>query len=124
MIQSPKDKLSRTSMSLALMAIFSSFVFPVALPYIFGSVAIVLAVLSKGRQYTFPRRSRSAVIVASIAIAVNTAMIISSILYIMRVMKDPQLQEQFSQNLYQMYGITFEDLMRQLGIQSSAAGSL
>jgi hypothetical protein len=51
-------------------------------------------------------------------------MIISSILYIMRVMKDPQLQEQFSQNLYQMYGITFEDLMRQLGIQSSAAGSL
>ena len=114
MIQSPKEKLSRTSMSLALMAIFSSFVFPVALPYIFGSVAIVLAVLSKGRRYTFPRRSRSAVIVASIAIAVNTAMIISSILYIMRVMKDPQLQEQFSQNLYQMYGITFEDLMRQL----------
>ena len=48
MIQSPRERLTRTSMSLAVLAIFSTLTFPVVLPYIFGSVSLMLAIISKG----------------------------------------------------------------------------
>ena len=124
MMQSPRERLTRTSMSLAILAIFSTLTFPVLLPYIFGSVSIILAIISKGARHSFPRRSRSAVIVASVALAINTVLIISTALYFFRMLHDPVLQEQFSKLLYQTYGITFEDLLNQLGLQNGALGNL
>ena len=118
MVQSPRERLTRTSMSLAVLAIFSTLTFPVLLPYIFGSVSIMLAIISKGARHSFPRRSRTAVIVASVALAINTALIVSSALYFLRALHDPALQEQFNKILYQTYGITFEDLISQLGLQN------
>ena len=123
-MQSPRERLTRTSMSLAILAIFSTLTFPVLLPYIFGSVSIMLAIISKGARHSFPRRSRSAVIVASVALAINTVLIISTALYFHRMLHDPVLQEQFSELLYQTYGITFEDLLNQLGLQNGALGNL
>ena len=124
MMQSPRERLTRTSMSLAILAIFSTLTFPALLPYIFGSVSIMLAIISKGARHSFPRRSRSAVIVASVALAINTVLIISTALYFYRMLHDPVLQEQFSKLLYQTYGITFEDLLNQLGLQNGALGNL
>lgn len=124
MNQSPRERLARTSMSLALLAIFTIFTFPVVLPCMFGSISIILAIISKGSRSSFPRRSRTAAMIASAAIIVNTALLLSSALYFIKVLHDPALQEQFSQTLYQMYGITFEDLLNQLGLQSSALGNL
>lgn len=124
MTQSPKERLSRTSMSLAVLAVFSTLTFPVILPYIFGSVSILLAIISKGARHSFPRHSRSAVIVASVALAINTALIVSTAFYFYRVLHDPALQEQFGKLLYQTYGITLEDLLNQLGLQNSALGNL
>lgn len=40
------------------------------------------------------------------------------------MLHDPVLQEQFSKLLYQTYGITFEDLLNQLGLQNGALGNL
>lgn len=117
MTQSPRDRLSRTAMSLAVLAFFTLFTFPVVMPYVFGSISVILAILSKGGRDTFSRRSRSAVIVAAVAMALNTALLVSSAMYFVKVLHDPVLQEQFSQTLYQMYGITFEDLLNQLGLQ-------
>lgn len=124
MTLSPRDRLTRTSMSLAVLAIFSIFTFPVVCPYIFGSVSLVLAIISKGNWSALPRRGKTAAVIALIALALNTALIVSSALYFVRVLHDPELQMQFSQTLYQMYGITFEELLEQLGLQSSALGNL
>lgn len=124
MMQSPRERLMRTSMSLAVLAIFSTLTFPVLLPYIFGSVSIMLAIISKGARHSFPQRSRTAVIIASVALAFNTALIVSSAFYFFRVLHDPVLQEQFSKILYQTYGITFEDLLNQIGLQNFAPGNL
>lgn len=120
-MQSPKERLSRTSMSLAVMSVFTIFVFPVILPYIFGSVALVMAILSKGGSERFPRRSRTAAVISGIALAVNTALIVLSILYFIQILHDPELQKQFGETLYRMYGITFEELMNQLGIPYTTA---
>ena len=124
MMQSPRERLTRTSMSLAILAIFSTLTIPVLLPYIFGSVSIMLAIISKGARHSFPRRSRTAVIVASVALAINTVLIISSAFYFYRVLHDPALQEQFGKILYQTYGITFEDLLNQIGLQNIAPGNM
>ena len=121
MMQTPKERLSRTAMSLAVMSIFTIFVFPVILPYVFGSVALVMAILSKGGSERFPRRSRTAAVVSGIAIAINTALIVMSVLFFIQVLHDPQLQKQFGETLYRMYGITFEELMNQLGIPYTPA---
>ena len=118
MYRSPQESLSRTAMSLAVLSIFSVFVFPVALPYIFGATALIMAVLSKGGSDVFPKRSRTAAIVAVISIAINTFLIVSSAVYFVRLLHDPQLQEQFSELLYRTYGITFEEMMKQLGLSS------
>ena len=118
MYWSPQEGLSRTAMSLAVLSIFSVFVFPVALPYIFGATALIMAVLSKGGSDIFPKRSRTAAIVAVISIAINTFLIVSSAVYFVRLLHDPQLQEQFSELLYRTYGITFEEMMKQLGLSS------
>ena len=121
MMQTPKERLSRTSMSLAVMSVFTIFVFPVILPYVFGSVALVMAILSKGGSERFPRRSRTAAIISGIAIAVNTALIVMSVLFFIQVLHDPQLQKQCGETLYKTYGITFEELMNQLGIPYTPA---
>ena len=124
MTQSPRERLTRTSMSLAVLAIFSTLTFPVVLPYIFGSVSLMLAIISKGARHSFPRRGRTAAIVASAALAINTVLIVSSAFYFYRVLHDPVLQEQFSKILYQTYGITLEDLLNQLGLQNGVLGNL
>ena len=104
MYNNPGDRLSRTSMSLAILAIFSILSFPVVAPYILGSLSLVLAILS---------RSRTAAIVASVALILNTALLIYSIYYFNRILHDPALQERFSETLYRMYGITFDEFMSQ-----------
>ena len=111
-------------MSLAILAIFSTLTFPVVLPYIFGSVALILAIISKGSRDRFPRRGRRAAIVASAALVINTALIITTVLYFFRMLQDSELRAQFSQTLYQMYGITIEELLDQIGLQSGTLSNL
>ena len=113
MSYSPSDRLSRTAMSLAILAIFSILSFPVVAPYVLGSLSLVLAVLSKGGSEIYPRRSRTAAIVASVALILNTALLVYSIYYFIRILHDPVLQERFSETLYRMYGITFDEFMSQ-----------
>jgi hypothetical protein len=116
MTYSPSDRLSRTAMSLAVLAIFSILSFPVVAPYILGSLSLVLAVLSKGGSEVYPRRSKIATIVAIVALVLNTLMLVYSVIYFNRVLHDPVLQEQFSQTLYRMYGMTLEEFLGQYGI--------
>ena len=118
MHQSPGDRLSRTAMSLAVLSVFSLFVFPVILPCIFASVALIIAILSRGGNERFSRRGRTAAIVSTVSIILNVILVVSSALYFVKVMHDPQLQEQFSKILYQTYGITYDELMSQMGIMS------
>ena len=115
MTYSPSDRLSRTAMSLAVLAIFSILSFPVVAPYILGSLSLVLAALSKGGSEVYPRRSKIATIVAIVALVLNTLMLVYSVIYFNRVLHDPVLQEQFSQTLYRMYGMTFDEFMAQFG---------
>ena len=113
MVPSPRDKLTNISMILAVLAAFSTLSVPVFLPFIFGSVALVLADLSRGGSEKLSRKGKRASVVASVVIAINLLLFVLSAVYFFRVLRDPVLQEQFSELLYRTYGITFEEFMKQ-----------
>ena len=118
MKQSPRERLAGTSLTLAVIAVFSIFVFPVAAPYIFGSLSIVMAVLSKGGRSTMPRNSRTAFKISMAALILNAALLVFTVYFFIQVLHDPELQEQYSETLYQMNGMTFQDLLDQLGLSN------
>ena len=118
MKQSPRERLAGTSLTLAVIAVFSIFVFPVGAPFIFGSLSIVMAVLSKGGRSTMPRNSRTAFKISMAALILNAALLVFTVYFFIQVLHDPELQEQYSETLYQMNGMTFQDLLDQLGLSN------
>ena len=118
MNQSPRERLAGTSLTLAVIAVFSLFVFPVGAPFIFGSLSIVMAVLSKGGRSTMPRNSRTAFKISMAALILNAALLVFTVYFFIQVLHDPELQEQYSETLYQMNGMTFQDLLDQLGLSN------
>lgn len=120
MKQSPREKLAGTSLSLALLSFVAIFIMPVAVPYIFASISIVLAVLSMGGKFTMPRKSRTGFRISIAALILNTALILFAIYYFIQMLHDPELQAQYSKILYQTYGITFKEFLDQLGLSSYA----
>ncbi len=119
--ESPRDRLARTSMTLAVLAAFSTLSFPIVFPFILASVALVMAELSKGGSEIPVPRGKMASRIAVIVITVNFFLLVLSAVYYVRVLHDPELQKQFADLLYRTYGITFEELMDQLGISYTAA---
>ena len=115
MVPSSRDKLTNISMILAVLAAFSTLSVPVFLPFIFGSVALVLADLSRGSSERMSRKGKRASVVALVVIAINFLLFVLSAVYFYRVLRDPVLQEQFSELLYRTYGITFEEFLSQFG---------
>ena len=118
MNQSPRERLAGTSLTLAVIAVFSIFVFPVGAPFIFGSLSIVMAVLSKGGRSTMPINSRTAFKISMAALILNAALLVFTVYFFIQVLHDPELQEQYSETLYQMNGMTFQDLLDQLGLSN------
>ena len=115
MVPSPRDKLTNISMILAVLSAFSTLSVPVFLPFIFGSVALVLADLSRGGSERMSHKGKRASVIALVVIAINFLLFVVSAVYFYRVLRDPALQEQFSEILYRTYGITFEEFLSQFG---------
>ena len=67
-----------------------------------------------------PRNGKIAFRISALALVFNTALLIFTIYYFIQLMHDPELQKQYSETLYQMYGITFQDLLDQLGLSNGA----
>ena len=118
---SPRDKLTRLSMTLAVLGAFSTLSFPIVLPFVLGSVALVLAELSRDNAGALLPKGRRASRVAAVVIIVNMFLLVSSAYYFYRVLHEPALQAQFGELLYRTYGITFEEFMEQFRVFYPAA---
>ena len=116
MVQSPRDRLIRYATSLSVLAAFSTLSFPVVLPFMLGSTALVLAILSKGGSERFTSKGKRAAMIAAVTIAVNAALFIASVFYFFKILRDPALQEQFSALLYKTSGITYEEFMNRYSV--------
>ena len=102
------------SQILGLLSIGSCFIFPVILPFIFASVAIMLAIISRGKLDKFHPIAKRGVTLACIGIAINLVITASVAATSYRILTDRQMRSQANELMERMYGYPMDDLLRQL----------
>ena len=85
----------------------------VYLPYIFGALSIVFAILSRGNAAKMARKAASAIRLAVIGLIMNTALIVTCFTI---VFTNPQVHDELNRISEQVYGQSFDELME--GIES------
>ena len=78
-----------------------------------GGVAIVLALLSKGSAEKLLPQARRAIIFGAIAMVLGYVVFFYDI---HMVLTDPQYREQLNNMSMQMNGVSFDDMLRELGV--------
>lgn len=76
----PEEKpngLARASMILGIIALVSFFTFTLYPPIIFGSIAIILALLSRGASFKMHSHAKNGIITSVIALGCNIAMFVA-----------------------------------------------
>ena len=103
------DKFARIAMTLAVLSIISAVTLQVYLPLILGSIAIILAILSKGQEPALRRNAKSAIACGTIGIVLDAAIIGVCVYLVVTV---PAYHKQFDSMFKQMYGETFEEMIQ------------
>ena len=107
----PGSKLANAAMVLGIISIIASFTFTVYPAFILGSIAIILALLSKGGRTSFFQKARTGIICGTIGLITNAAIIIISLVF---VFTNPDAREMFDQIFEQQYGMSFEEMMEEM----------
>ena len=111
-----RERLARTALSLGVASLAIMFFFPVLLPYIPASVAIVLAILSKGSSMHMDRKAFVAFVLGIAAIALSTGLLVFSIATLISISKDPERLRELNEMIYRMYGMNLDELLEQAGL--------
>ncbi len=110
-VAEPGSSLAKAAMIVGIIAIVSCFTFTVYPPFILGSIAITLALLSKGRRPKLFSNAKTGIICAVSGIALNT-IIVTSIVYL--VFTNPYIREMVNQEYEKQYGITFDEMIEEI----------
>lgn len=108
------QRLEKLSFWLGAAAIPSTFISPVIAPFLLGSMAIIFAVLSKGGNLLFSRRSRTAALLGAAAIIINIVYLVITFVMMKELLSDPAGRQQLSDTLYRRYGLTLDELLPQI----------
>lgn len=111
-------QLGKTAAILGVFSIVTCFFLPLFVPLMFGSVAIVLAVISKGRGNRLTRSAQHAVTLGTIGISINLALIITIMVTFYQMIHNPDMRAQANQIMEQMYGMSFDDMLEQVEAQT------
>ncbi len=115
--QNKRDRsynLAVTATALGIASIGSTFFLPVFVPCILGSIAIVLAILSKGSSLTLLPAAKRAVLFATIGIVINVSITVTAVVSAPRVFRDPQLHSQLNDMSSRLYGVTFDEMVKDI----------
>ncbi len=105
------NSLARKAYILGIIGLISVFTFTVYPAMILGSLAIILALLSKGTDKKLHESAKTGVILGTIALAMNIALIGSSFYMIFT---QPQLRQQFDEMYESIYGESFSDTINEI----------
>lgn len=108
------QRLEKLSFWLGAAAIPSTFISPVIASFLLGSMAIIFAVLSKGGNLRFSRRSRTAALLGAAAIIINIVYLVITFVMMKELLSDPAGRQQLSDTLYRRYGLTLDELLPQI----------
>lgn len=104
----PGSNLAKAAMICGILSIIFCFTFTVYPAFVLGSVAVILALLSKGRRNKLFSQARTGIICAAIGLIINAVILTSSLVY---VFTNPEGREEFNRQWERIYGEPFDDMM-------------
>jgi len=104
----PPNNFARLSMIIGGIALVSVFTFTVIPAIVLGSLSLILALLSRGKELTFHPSAKSAAILASIALACNVGLVGGSVYM---VFGDSTMHEQLNETYEEMFGMTYDEIL-------------
>ncbi len=103
----PAGNMANASFVLAITAISSTFLGTLILPFIFGGISILLAILSKGYEPKMTGSAKAAITCSIVALVINTLLFGG---YTMYIFTNEDAFEQFDATYESMYGESFSDM--------------
>lgn len=107
-VSEPGSSFAKAAMICGSLSIFFGFILPVYPTFTLACVAIVLALLSRGRQPKLLSHARIGIICAVVGLVLNIIVIISSVV---PVLTNPEAREEFNQSWEAIWGESFEDTL-------------
>lgn len=98
--------LEKVALVFGVVAIGSTMIIPVFCPLFFGSIAIVMAFLSKGYDVRMALHAKIGTALATVAIVLNISLLVGSVMLYLYV---PEYKQQINQMYEQIYGESIED---------------
>ncbi len=105
------ESLAGAALFLGAISIVTAFMMTIYFPFIFGSLAILFALLSKGRAAKLAKYARAGIVCGIAGLTINVVVIVSSFIFILN---NPDIltrtARQYDQMYEQIYGIDSEDV--------------
>ena len=109
----PHVSFATISLVLGLLSIPFCFFFNAGV--IMGGIAIVIAILSKGSEKKLLPQAKKGIIYGALGIIVGYAVVIGSFY---TIMTNSEARESMNTMTEQVYGISFDDVLQELGIET------
>lgn len=107
-------RLGRLSFVLAVGSIVLLFVSPIFAPYTAAALAVIFAILSKGRNDRIPSAAKPGFILGIISLVLNTIFIIIVLSFMYMYISSPSFRDEVLRVLPSGYADTLDSLIQQL----------
>ena len=99
-------------------AIGSNFILPVVLSFFLGSMSILFAILSKGGERKMESAARRGVVCSLLGFALAAILFVTMLVPMMlRQLSDPVFRDAMNQMSEQLYGISYDEVLREFDAQ-------
>lgn len=112
--QMPGKGLATAAMILGIISILSTFLMTLYIPMILGSIAIVLAILSKGTKKNMPGQATAGLVCGAGGLVVNVGIFTVAMVFIFthpEILQD--MARTYDAQIEQIYGESTEDMLGQ-----------
>lgn len=119
----PGKKLANAAMTLGILSILSTILMTVYIPLILGSIAIVLAILSKGAKPNMVSQAMTGLICGIDGLIMNIGILAASLMIIFSHPEalreaaktcDAQIEQIYGESTEEMLGKSFEDMVDEM----------
>lgn len=107
----PGSSLANAAMILGIITLICCFTFTVYPAFILGSIAILLALLSKGRRPALFPKARTGIICATIGLVLNTLLLTSAVVM---VFTNSEFKQEVNEIMETQYGMSFDEMINEI----------
>lgn len=110
-VRTPANGFAKGAMIVGIIGLVSVFTFTVYPAMVLGSISIILAILSKGRDKKMHENARTGIVTGIVALCLNLCLIAGSCYVVFTI---PEYREQFNEMYESMYGESFDDTLKSI----------